>query len=122
MAEEAGITQWGRVPALNTNSVFIDDLAEAVVEALPYVGTVSASLSQGSTNSIVPMGEVSSLLEAYDREKRTIPPPEGGTFWDFGWTKGAEEVNGRLAMLAVLCILFFELTTGQGVVAEFFNL
>jgi hypothetical protein len=28
LAEESGITNWGRVPALNTNSVFIDDLAQ----------------------------------------------------------------------------------------------
>jgi hypothetical protein len=28
LAQQSGITNWGRVPALNTNSVFIDDLAQ----------------------------------------------------------------------------------------------
>lgn len=54
VAEEAGIKHWGRVPALNTNPRFIDDLANAVVEALPYVG----SLAGGPTESLVPMGRV----------------------------------------------------------------
>jgi ferrochelatase len=41
VAAETGIRQWGRVPALNMNQVFIDDLALAVMEALPYVGTAT---------------------------------------------------------------------------------
>lgn len=31
LALESGIKKWGRVPALNTNQRFIDDLADAVV-------------------------------------------------------------------------------------------
>ena len=34
LAEESGVKQWGRVPALDTNPVFIEDLADAVVESL----------------------------------------------------------------------------------------
>merc|ERR1712178_159167 len=34
-AEAAEIKRWGRVPALNTNEVFINDMADAIVEALP---------------------------------------------------------------------------------------
>ncbi len=48
----AGIKNWGRVPALNTNPAFIDDLADAVMEALPYVGCLA-----GPTDSLVPLGE-----------------------------------------------------------------
>jgi len=35
LAEESGITQWARVPALGLDATFIDALADAVVEALP---------------------------------------------------------------------------------------
>ena len=50
------------MPALNTNATFIDDLADAVTEALPYVGSLqqraaagAASISAG--DSLVPLGE-----------------------------------------------------------------
>ncbi|GAB4854430.1 hypothetical protein Ancab_023013 [Ancistrocladus abbreviatus] len=35
LALESGIENWGRVPALNCTSSFIEDLADAVIEALP---------------------------------------------------------------------------------------
>lgn len=53
LAEESGIPHWGRVPALNTNPTFIDDLADAVLEALPYVGSLAAT---DSTDGLVPLG------------------------------------------------------------------
>lgn len=55
LAHESGIQNWGRVPALNTNPVFIDDLAEAVLEALPYVGSMAGS---NPGDSMVPLGKV----------------------------------------------------------------
>jgi len=65
LAMECGIKNWGRVPALNTNQVFIDDLALAVNESLPYVGSIVAP-----GNSLVPAGGINSLLETYDSERR----------------------------------------------------
>lgn len=53
LAEESGIPNWGRVPALNTNATFIQDLADAVLEALPYCGSMAAS---DSTDGLVPLG------------------------------------------------------------------
>jgi ferrochelatase len=35
LAHESGIAAWGRVPALNTNPTFINDLADLVLEKLP---------------------------------------------------------------------------------------
>ena len=35
LAHESGIAAWGRVPALNTNATFINDLADLVLEKLP---------------------------------------------------------------------------------------
>lgn len=111
LAESCGIEEWRRVPALNTSPAFINDLADAVLEALPYVGSIA-----GSANSIVPIGEVDSLLESYDRERDTLPPPT--SVWEWGWTTSAEIWNGRLAMVAILLILALETSTGQGVLSR----
>ncbi|KAL2517850.1 Ferrochelatase-1 [Abeliophyllum distichum] len=43
LALESGITNWGRVPALNCTSSFITDLADAVIEALPSAMAMSTS-------------------------------------------------------------------------------
>lgn len=109
LAESCGIKEWRRVPALNTNPAFINDLADAVLEALPYVGSIV-----GSANSIVPIGEVDTLLESYDRERSTLPPPTS-LLWEWGWTTSAEIWNGRLVMVAIVLILALETSTGQGV-------
>ncbi|EFN54521.1 hypothetical protein CHLNCDRAFT_24443, partial [Chlorella variabilis] len=120
LAEESGIEHWGRVPALNTNPTFIDDLADAVAEALPYVGSLQRSAgasitsSLTSSDSLVPLGEVDALLETYDRDRKALPPPV--LMWKWGWTKSAETWNGRIAMLALVLILLLEGTTGRGVI------
>eukprot|EP01025_Chloroclados_australasicus_P039311 TRINITY_DN4062_c0_g4_i1.p1 TRINITY_DN4062_c0_g4~~TRINITY_DN4062_c0_g4_i1.p1 ORF type:complete len:477 (-),score=39.53 TRINITY_DN4062_c0_g4_i1:265-1695(-) len=112
LALESGIKNWGRVPALNTNQVFIDDLALAVKEALPFVGSII-----GPGNSLVPSGGINTLLETYDSERRTLPAP---VVWKWGWTKSAETWNGRIAMIAVMLIIILEITTGQGVLTSLF--
>ncbi len=43
LALESGIKNWGRVPALGCEPTFIADLADAVIEALPYVGAMAVS-------------------------------------------------------------------------------
>lgn len=43
LALESGIEKWGRVPALGCEPTFISDLADAVIESLPYVGAMTAS-------------------------------------------------------------------------------
>ena len=43
LALESGIENWGRVPALGCEPTFISDLADAVIESLPYVGALAAS-------------------------------------------------------------------------------
>lgn len=113
LAHESGIQNWGRVPALNTNPTFINDLADAVLEALPYVGSMAASTPQ---DALVPLGDVQSLLETYDRDRRVLPAPIQP--WQWGWTKSAETWNGRIAMLALVVILLLEVTTGQGVLSR----
>lgn len=43
LALNTGIEKWGRVPALGCQPTFISDLADAVIESLPYVGAVAVS-------------------------------------------------------------------------------
>ena len=52
-----------------------------------------------------------SLIQTYDRERRTLPSPV--EMWEWGWTKSAETWNGRIAMVAILTLLMLEVTTGQ---------
>lgn len=106
LAEESGITNWGRVPALGVNPVFIRDMADAVLESLPYVG----SMSLPSEISLVPSGSVEDLLAAYDRERLELPPPV--PVWEWGWTKSAETLNGRIAMVALSTLLLLEAFAG----------
>ena len=114
-----GVKEWGRVPALNTNTTFIDDLADAVIEALPYVGSVAGNGGPIS-ESLVPLGEVDALLESYDRDRKVLPPPV--LVWQWGWTRSAETWNGRIAMLSIIIILLLEVTTGQGVLSSLLSL
>lgn len=120
LAEEEGIKNWGRVPALNTNEKFIDDLADAVIEALPYMDSLSTTPDAHWSDSLVPLGEVEALLETYDRDRKVLPPPVW--MWRWGWTRSAETWNGRIAMLSIIIILLLEVTTGRGVLTNLFAL
>ncbi|KAK6150834.1 hypothetical protein DH2020_015766 [Rehmannia glutinosa] len=111
LALESGIEKWGRVPALGCEPTFIADLADAVIESLPYVGAMAVSNLE-ARQSLVPLGSVEELLAAYDSQRRELPPPV--VVWEWGWTKSAETWNGRAAMLAVFVLLVLEVTTGEG--------
>ena len=110
LAHECGIPHWGRVPALNCDPVFIADLADAVLEALPFTDAMAPPPPQ---SSLVPPGSVAELLSTYDVDRLVLPPPV--TFWRaWGWTRSAETWNGRLAMLAVVCLLVLEARARTG--------
>ncbi|NJO72683.1 MAG: ferrochelatase [Leptolyngbyaceae cyanobacterium RM1_406_9] len=91
VAEEAGIHEFHRVPALNTHPVFIEDLADMVADAL----------NSPSVN----------LSEVMRPEKGTKLYPQER--WEWGMTTAAEVWNGRLAMLGFLALLI-ELISGHG--------
>lgn len=59
LAESVGIEHWGRVPALNTNEVFIKDLSQAILEALPSAN----KMAQPLLDSLVPAGSGLEHLE-----------------------------------------------------------
>lgn len=91
LAEESGIENFYRVPALNTHPVFINDLADLVIQAL--------------NSPSCPFGDAIQLkkqVKMYPQER-----------WEWGMTTAAEVWNGRLAMLGFIALLI-ELISGHG--------
>ncbi|MEM8804987.1 MAG: ferrochelatase [Cyanobacteria bacterium P01_G01_bin.38] len=91
LAEEAGIEGFHRVPALNTDTTFIQDMADMVVEALKAPRKLFSDVVQP--------------------EKRVRIYPQDKSAW--GLTPFAEVWNGRLAMVGFLALLL-ELVSGHG--------
>lgn len=80
VAEEAGITNFKRVPALNSDPDFISAMADMTENALEK-----------------PSLRVSETLALYQGAESA---PEG-SWLNFGITKTSEAINGRLAMLGI---------------------
>lgn len=91
IAEEAGIDNFQRVPALNTHPVFIESLATLVVDALNAPPRTFAEVVRPSKK-----------VKMYPQER-----------WEWGMTTAAEVWNGRLAMIGFLALVL-ELISGQG--------
>lgn len=108
LALESGISEWRRVPALGVNSKFIEDLSEAVIEAVPYMGSISTSsraaqMRPPADKELVPSGSVEELLNAFDAERLMLPSTE--SLWEWGFTRSAEVWNGRIAMIACIMLI-----------------
>jgi ferrochelatase len=91
IAETAGIHGFHRVPALNTHSRFIADMADMVTEAL-----------------VAPRQLFSDVVQP-DKKVKIYPPERSA----WGLTPVAEVWNGRLAMVGFLALLL-ELVSGRG--------
>jgi len=91
IAEEAGIHNFQRVPALNTHPMFIHELSDMVLNAM---NAPSLKLNE------VP--QMSKQVKMYPQER-----------WEWGLTTSAEVWNGRIAMIGFLALLL-ELVSGQG--------
>ncbi|MHC5761006.1 ferrochelatase [Nostoc sp.] len=91
VAEEAGIHNFRRVSAPNTHPVFINALAELVIDALR---NPSFRLSQAA--------QMKKMVKMYPQER-----------WEWGLTTSAEVWNGRIAMLGFIALIV-ELITGHG--------
>lgn len=91
VAEHAGIHNFHRVPAPNTHPLFIQALADLVIDALK---SPSLKLSQVS--------QLKKKVKMYPQES-----------WQWGMTTTAEVWNGRIAMLGFIALVL-ELMTGRG--------
>ncbi len=91
IAEHAGIETFARVPAPDTDSTFIQALADIVIKAQSSPAIAFADTIQPQKNT-----------KLYPQER-----------WEWGMTQSAEVWNGRLAMLGFL-ILLLEVWLGRG--------
>ncbi|MEY3866801.1 MAG: ferrochelatase, partial [Microcoleaceae cyanobacterium] len=91
LAEESGIHHFYRVPALNTHPVFIEDLADLVIESLNKPSLKFEDVAHPTKR-----------VKMYPQER-----------WEWGMTTAAEVWNGRLAMLG-FAALIIELIIGRG--------
>lgn len=91
VAEEVGITNFKRVPALNTHPMFIEALSNLTTTALEKTPLRFDEVTHPKKN-----------MKMYPQEK-----------WEWGLTTVAEVWNGRLAMLGFLALLI-ELISGHG--------
>jgi protoporphyrin/coproporphyrin ferrochelatase len=91
IAEEAGVHVFNRVPALDTNPVFIQTLVDIVLTA-----------AKAPSLDIARVTQMKKKIKMYPQEK-----------WEMGLTTAAEMWNGRLAMLGFIGIVV-ELISGHG--------
>ena len=91
VAEEVGITNFKRVPALNSDPIFIDALSDLTTSALEQPPLRFDEVTHPEKN-----------MKMYPPEK-----------WEWGLTSVAEVWNGRLAMVGFLALLA-EIVSGHG--------
>ncbi|QDZ39738.1 ferrochelatase [Euhalothece natronophila Z-M001] len=91
LAYESGIENFQRVPALNTDSTFIQALTNCVENAL--------NSPDRGFSEVTPLKK---NLKMYPQER-----------WEWGMTTTAEVWNGRLAMLGFIALII-ELISGSG--------
>jgi protoporphyrin/coproporphyrin ferrochelatase len=91
IAEEAGIENFKRVPALDTHPIFIDALANLVKDSLNSTSCTFAEVIRPKKN-----------MKMYPQER-----------WQWGMTTAAERWNGRLAMLGFIALVI-EIISGNG--------
>ncbi len=91
VAEEGGISNFRRVPALNTHPLFIDALSNLTTEALEKTPLRFDQVTHPKKN-----------MKMYPQER-----------WEWGLTTAAEVWNGRFAMLGFIALVL-ELVSGRG--------
>lgn len=104
LAEECGIDHWRRVPALNTDSVFIDDMADLILDAL-------SEPSQTVTEAII-ANNCEIDLEPLDKRVGILPNQNSDAI-------SAERINGRIAMFGVAFTILLELLNGKSLLRMF---
>lgn len=114
VAEEAGIDNWRRCPALNTNPIFISDMADLVVESLS--GPIQ-SVSEACIANNVDV-EVAIEVEGAEGLGRRPEVDIGGVVGMNG-AREAEMLNGQFAIAGVVGTVLWEVLSGKGLLHLF---
>lgn len=112
LAEECGITGWERVPALGLEQDFIDDLASAVVEALPQLE--QRPLREIDEGRPVSLRVVNDLVDLRSKDEISIEygPVRYKKQGRAGFTPQSELINGRIAMAAITAASLLSINQG----------
>lgn len=112
LAEESGITNWRRCPALNTDETFINDMADLVMEALQEpVQTVTEACVANN------VGDVE--LQPLDERVGINTAGVGGVGAGEDVLKEPERLLARLAIAGVLTTFLIEVLSGSSMVNLF---
>jgi ferrochelatase len=106
VALEHGVVNWRRVPALNTDPRFIEDMADMVVDALE---SPAVTVSEAAEQNLFGGDGVGRLGSGYSdvtgKNRRSGP-----------LTNSAEQLTGRFAMLGIVGTTLVELINGHPVI------
>ena len=118
LAEESGITNWRRCPALNTDPAFIDDMADMVVDAL---NEPVQSVTEACVANMVRDVELSGLDDRLSINSVGVQGvgAEGGLRLSEAKLREKERLNARVAMIGVLVTLLVELLNGKSLAQMF---
>ena len=125
LAEESGVINWRRCPALNTNEGFIDDMADMIYESLynEPIQTVTEACVSNNVNNIMEYSASTLDQEVLDKEMITEDNIVSGSSAVVNMDDGksfvqkqiAERINGRIAILGVLVTVGLELIYGKSI-------
>lgn len=111
LAEECGVRYWERVPCLQLEQDFIDDLAGAVVESLPKMD--ERPLQEINEGRPVSLRVVNDLIELKTKESAIeYGPVKYQQQRRIGLTPKAELINGRIAMAAITAATGLSISQG----------
>lgn len=115
LAEESGITNWRRCPALNTDSTFIDDMADMVMDALrePAQTVTEACVANN-------VGDVE--LQPLDERVGISTVGVGGVGAEDDVLKEPERILARVAIAGILVTFLIEVISGSSIVNLFSSL
>lgn len=119
LAEESGITNWKRCPALNTDAAFIDDMADMVMDAL---SEPAQTVTEACVANMVGNIDFDDRFGIGTTGVQGVGA-EGDLFVSSGpELKERERLTARIAMFGVLATLLIELLYGKSLVHLFDNL
>ena len=114
LAEESGVLNWRRCPALNTDETFIDDMADMVYDALvePAQTVTEACIANNVEGvDLVPLDQLDVSYQGVGGVGKNIDQD----------LMNKERINARVAMAGVLLTIILERLSGQPL-THFFGL